>query len=66
MTPTAASQLAFGRILRLASRPYRPGDRDEYERCRAIILDELDPLNQARPDYRPDHTRDRLKGAQGD
>ena len=30
--------LALGRILRLGSRPTQPGDVEEYERCRAIIL----------------------------
>lgn len=32
-------ELAIGRILRLGSRPARPGDVAEYERCRALILD---------------------------
>ena len=31
-------QLAIGRLLRLGSRPTQPGDIDEYERCRTIIL----------------------------
>lgn len=30
--------LALGRILRLGSRPTQPGDVEEYDRCRAIIL----------------------------
>lgn len=30
------AELALGRILRLASRPARPGDTLEYERCRAV------------------------------
>jgi hypothetical protein len=36
-------ELALGRILRLAARPEQPGDVAEYERCRALILDELAP-----------------------
>lgn len=60
---TTAS-LAFGRILRLASRPERPGDIQEYWRCRSIILDELGA--NPSPDYRPNYVGDRLKGAQGD
>lgn len=39
---TQASQLAFGRILRMAARPEQPGDVAEYERCRKIILDEAE------------------------
>ena len=39
---TKASELALGRILRIASRPAEPGDIAEYERCRAIILDEAE------------------------
>lgn len=31
-------QLAFGRILRLASRPYQPGDELQYERARRAFL----------------------------
>lgn len=40
--------LALGRIFRLASRPYQEGDIEEYERCRAIIMDlsrPFDPLD---------------------
>jgi len=32
-------ELALGRILRLASRPERNGDIEEYERCRKLFLD---------------------------
>ena len=59
----AQAELALGRILRLASRPEQPGDIEEYERCRSIILNTFEPVNA---DYRPDWARDRLKGAQGD
>ena len=38
---SAAAELAFGRIMRMASRPTQTGDVAEYERCRQIILDEL-------------------------
>jgi hypothetical protein len=31
-------QLALGRIFRIMSRPYQPGDDDEYTRCRSIIM----------------------------
>lgn len=61
----AAAALALGRILRLASRPARPGDAAEYERCRAIVLDDLRDVD-ARPDHAPNWARDRHKGAQGD
>jgi hypothetical protein len=30
--------LALGRIFRMGARPTQPGDVEEYERCRAIIL----------------------------
>lgn len=40
----AVRKLALGRILRLASRPEEPGDAEEYERCRALILDVSDDL----------------------
>jgi len=33
-----AFALAMGRILLLGSRPFQPGDVEEYERCRAIIM----------------------------
>ena len=33
-----AAELALGRILRMGSRPAQPGDVEEYERCRAIIM----------------------------
>ena len=56
-------QLALGRIFRLMSRPEQPGDVEQYEQSRAIILDAADPTI---PEYRPCWVRDRLKGAQGD
>ena len=37
----ALASLALGRIFRLAARPEQPGDAAEYERCRAIITDNL-------------------------
>ena len=55
--------LAFGRIFRLMSRPEQSGDAADYERCRAVILDVLDPPPFI--DRAPDYGRDRLKGAQG-
>lgn len=35
----ALAALALGRIFRMGSRPTQPGDVEEYERCRAIIMD---------------------------
>ena len=55
--------LALGRIFRMLSRPEQPGDIADYERCRAIILAQTEP---AQPEWQPNYTRDRLKGAQGD
>jgi hypothetical protein len=56
--------LALGRIFRMGSRPTQPGDIEEYERCRAIILDAIDPPPFI--DYRPNYARDRNSGAAGD
>lgn len=58
-----AVELALGRILRLGSRPTQPGDVEDYERCRAIILDLCQPIL---PGYSPNYARDRLCGAAGD
>jgi len=58
------AELALGRILRMASRPSRPGDVEEYERCRAIVLDAVGRDMPA--DYAPNYARDRRRGAQGD
>ncbi len=60
--PTLVS-LALGRIFRMGARPTQPGDIEEYERCRAIVLNATDPVTE---DWVPDYTRDRNKGAQGD
>ena len=56
-------ELAIGRIFRLMSRPERPDDCADYERCRAIITDMCEPVQS---DYAPSYARDRLKGAAGD
>ena len=45
--------LAFGRIFRLMSRPNRPGDMEEYERCRALILDAIGEPTPERAMDRP-------------
>lgn len=55
--------LAIGRILRMGSRPTQPGDVEEYERCRAIIMEHAPPAGD---DYEVNWARDRLKGAAGD
>jgi len=60
---SAEAQLALGRIFRILSRPFQDGDVEEYERCRAILLDAVEP--HAAP-YVPNWARDRMKGAQGD
>lgn len=59
-----AAELALGRIFRMLSRPYRPGDVEEYERCRGIVLDMAGPA--AVEAWVPNYARDRGKGAQGD
>jgi len=55
-------ELALGRIFRIASRPYQEGDIEEYERCRAIIMSDMETIEE----WAPRWARDRLKGAQGD
>lgn len=63
---TKAAELALGRILRLASRPARPGDIAEYLRCRSIILDTLEDAGFSQATDTPNWSRDRGRGAQGD
>lgn len=59
-----AAELALGRIFRMGTRPTQPGDVEEYERCRRIILDELAPEG-VKLDWTPNYVRDRNGGAQG-
>jgi hypothetical protein len=65
MTATERSKVfeaAMGRIFRLGSRPFQEGDIEEYERCRAVIMN----LAQTVPaDHGPNIARDRGKGAAG-
>ena len=56
----AAAQLAFGRILRIAARPFRPGDVEVYEECRRVILEAYPEMAES---YTPNWARDREKGA---
>ena len=66
--------LALGRIFRMGARPFQSGDIEEYERCRAIVLDAAEdmtgrtyePHKRAIEDARPNYARDRFRGAQGD
>jgi len=60
--------LALGRIFRMASRPEQDGDIADYERCRSLILNLLDPemsIHRAVMAKQHDAGRDRWKGAQG-
>lgn len=58
------SELALGRLGRLLSRPFKEGDVEQYEMVRAVIM-ALHDGNRL-PDYQPNYTRDRNKGAAGD
>ena len=65
MTPEERAQivrLALGRVFQLGSRPTQPGDVEQYESCRALVMAASEP----RTDYVHNYVRDRLKGAQGD
>lgn len=57
-----AIELAFGRILRMGARSTQPGDIEEYERCKWIIMDAGEYLGvRTTPDYQPNYPRDCLK-----
>ncbi len=68
LTPTQNKtvELAFGRILRMGSRPTQPGDHEEYERCRNLIMAVLRDGEDPAIEYRAGYPRERNKGAQGD
>lgn len=62
--------LAIGRIFRLASRPEQAGDVAEYERCRSLILNTLDPDMETHhrlvvQQHSAAHARRHQLGAQG-
>lgn len=60
---TSAIELAFGRILRMGVRATQPGDTEEYERCKWIIMDAGEYLGVSNtPDWQPCYARDRIKG----
>lgn len=56
-------RLALGRIFRLLSRPQEPGDMEQYEAARSVVLNHLEP---GIAEYRPNYARDWNRGAQGD
>lgn len=66
MTGNATVALALGRIFRMASRPTQDGDAVEYERCRAIVLNELESMNVRLGGAEPNYARDHNRGAAGD
>lgn len=57
-----AIKMALGRMFSIMVRPFEPGDVEQYENCRAVVLDCLEPV----VDYAPNYVRDRNKGASGD
>ena len=44
-----AAQLAIGRILRMGARPTQPGDVEEYDRCRAIVMEATEDIDRDFP-----------------
>ena len=44
-----AVTMAIGRLFRVLSRPYEPGDEEQYERCRAVVMAHA----TSKPDYEP-------------
>jgi hypothetical protein len=44
-------KMAIGRIFRIASRPYKPGDDAEYARCRGIVMELAPSLLTIPKDY---------------
>jgi hypothetical protein len=44
-------ELALGRIFRMGARPTQPGDVEEYERCRAIIMEASGPVVDDAPKH---------------
>jgi hypothetical protein len=60
----AEVQLALGRIFLLLSRPEQPGDAEQYEAARAVVLSHAPPSIAI--DHLPNWIRDRNRGAQGD
>jgi hypothetical protein len=61
---TGIVNLALGRIFLLMSRPFQPGDVEEYERCRRIVMDHSG--GDCAAPYAPNYVAQRLMGAQGD
>lgn len=57
-----AVQMAIGRIIKMASRPFQEGDVQEFLRCRDIVM-AFSPGFMA---YAPNWAAERLNGAQGD
>ncbi len=63
----ATMRLALGRILRLLSRPFEPGDVAQYENARSAFYAAHDASGRPETgDNRPNWARDRLRGAAGD
>jgi hypothetical protein len=60
-------RMAIGRLLRLMSRPYQPGDELEYGAARVALMEASEVLGiDASAAYEPDYPRDRRRGAAGD
>ena len=64
----AVASLAIGRLLRIGSRPERPGDTEEYFRVRSIIMDASEAIRDGRPIdpvWQPNYARGHNRGAAG-
>lgn len=53
-----AAALAFGRILRLGSRPTQPGDVAQYENARAVVIAACEYLGIDGTDTRHNYIKD--------
>lgn len=52
-------KMAIGRLFLLGSRPFQPGDIEQYEDCRRVILANSPNSSNS---WEPCYPRDRLKG----
>ena len=64
--PPLEVRMTLGRLFRMLSRPWEPGDDEAYRKCRSIILNAAEEGGFVPKDDRPNWARDWLKGAQGD
>lgn len=55
--PAAFVEMAIGRLFRMGARPSQPGDLEEFEKIREVVMEYDAQQRETNPNWNPDRNR---------